>query len=71
VKLLCLLWNRGKDYLTINTTLLNDKADTLRTILASVNSIYDTLGIYLPIKNRAKLTGLKYKMKNLSHGTAN
>lgn len=55
VKLLGLLWNREKDSLKINFTFLNNKANTLRTILASVNSIYDPLGIYLPTKNRAKL----------------
>ena len=48
-------WNRQSDSYSVKNPLLNADANTKRLILASLNSIFDPLGILLPTLNRAKL----------------
>ena len=55
VKLLGTVWNVKNDTLSPVKINLNKDASTKRSILASLNSIYDLLNVYAPILLRAKL----------------
>ena len=55
INLLGLRWNTSLDELKNKPPYLSPEANTLRSILSSVNSNYDPLGINTPIMNRAKL----------------
>ena len=55
IKLLGILWLKDKDLLTNKNVKLNIEANTLRSILSSVNSCFDPLALALPCRNRAKL----------------
>ncbi|KAL7632973.1 UNVERIFIED_CONTAM: hypothetical protein RMT77_016683 [Armadillidium vulgare] len=54
-KLLGMIWDTKNDTIYNNNNNLDPKANTLRTILSSVNGLFDPLNIGLPGKNRAKL----------------
>lgn len=54
VKLLGVYWQRSTDCLGPKPPSLNSEASTKRELLKTLNGVYDTLGIYLPIMNKAK-----------------
>ena len=53
-KLLGVQWDRIKDSLGPKLIKLNSEASTKRQVLQTLNSIYDILGLYLPVVNKAK-----------------
>ena len=55
IKLLGSVWDRVNDFIIPLPLKLNAKANTKRTILSSINSVYDLFGVYSPMLNRAKL----------------
>ena len=55
VKLFGMTWNHNDDTYSVKKLYLNHDATTKRSILSSLNSNFDPLGICLPILNRAKL----------------
>ena len=55
IKVLGIQWDRENDQIGPKPISLDSNACTRRQILKTVNSVYDILGIYLPIMNRAKL----------------
>ena len=55
LKLLGVKWDRHQDVIGPSLVKLNPDAKTRRQLLKSINSVYDILGLYLPILNRAKL----------------
>ena len=55
VKLLGVYWNRISDEIGPKKPYLDPSANSKRKILAAINGVYDILGIYLPILNKAKL----------------
>ena len=54
-KLLGILWLKNKDLLTNKMVKLDTEANTLRSVLSSINSCFDPLALTLPCRNRAKL----------------
>ena len=67
IKLLGVQWNRDKDVIGPSIIALDPMAKTKRQLLKTINSVYDILGLYLPILNRAKLFLQKLNCsKNLS-----
>ena len=54
-KLLGMLWDTNSDTLYNKDNKLNPEAKTLRSILSSINSLFDPLNLGLPGRNRAKL----------------
>ena len=50
-----LKWNKKTDSYSVKSALLDVEANTKRSVLASLNSIFDPLGILLPTLNRGKL----------------
>ena len=54
VKLLGIIWNTNSDQIKTRKMSLDEKADTCRKILKSINSNFDPMGINLPALNRAK-----------------
>ena len=55
IKLFGMLWNRKDDTIGPNQINLNSTANTKRSILSSLNAVYDIFNYYGPIMNRAKL----------------
>ncbi|XP_068203563.1 uncharacterized protein [Palaemon carinicauda] len=55
VKLLGMVWDREADTLGPGKIFLDTQASTKRSILSTLNSIYDIFNIYGPILNRARL----------------
>jgi hypothetical protein len=55
VKLFGLVWNTSMDTFRTRPRSLNVEANTKRSILSTLNSNYDPLGITLPTLNRAKI----------------
>ena len=55
VKLLGVEWNRINDTIQPVKINVNENANTKRQILSTMNEIYDLIGVYLPLLNRAKL----------------
>jgi hypothetical protein len=55
VKLFGLVWNTSRDTFRTRPRFLNVDADTKKSILSTLNSNYDPLGITLPTLNRAKI----------------
>ncbi|XP_068215919.1 uncharacterized protein [Palaemon carinicauda] len=55
VKLLGMVWDREADSLGPGKIFLDTQASTKRSILSTLNSIYDIFNIYGPILNRARL----------------
>ena len=53
-KLLGVFWNRIDDKLGPKLIELDPNAKTKRQLLQTINSVYDVLGLYLPIINKAK-----------------
>ena len=53
--LLGLSWCTASDKISLKKTLLDIKANTKRSIQASIASIFDPLGLQLPLLNRAKI----------------
>ena len=54
-KLLGMIWDIEADVIYNNNNKLNPQANTLRSILSSINSCFDPLNIGLPGRNRMKL----------------
>ena len=48
-------WQTKSDTLSVKPTILDREANSKRKILATVNSVFDPLGIKLPMLNRARL----------------
>ena len=55
VKLFGMIWDRSEDTLSPVKINLDEKSNTKRKILSSLNGIYDLFNIYAPILLRAKL----------------
>ena len=55
VKLLGIMWDRNLDTFSPGKIQVNAQANTKRSILSTLNSIYDVFNIYGPILNRARL----------------
>ena len=55
VKLLGSMYNRVNDKLSPQPLKLDNKAKTKREILSAINGVYDILGIYAPLLNRARI----------------
>ena len=54
-KLFGLIWSKDADCIRVKDVNLDMKANTKRSILASLNSVFDPFGVCLPISNRAHL----------------
>ena len=66
-KLLGVYWNRLTDKLGPRQIALDPEANTKRSVLGTLNAVYDVLGLYLPILNKAKLFMQKISLlKNLN-----
>ena len=50
-----MLWHRCEDKLSPYPIQLNEEANCKRSILSSLNGVYDVFGIYGPILNRSKI----------------
>ena len=59
VKLLGMNWNKKDDKINPIEMKLDADANTKRKVVSSLNSLYDTLNIYSPLLNRAKLFAQK------------
>lgn len=54
-KLLGTLWDRIDDSFMPQPLKLDEKANTKRKVLSTINAIYDLFGLYAPLLNRARL----------------
>ena len=50
-----LIWSKDADCIRVKDVNLDMKANTKRSILASLNSVFDPFGVCLPIFNHARL----------------
>jgi len=55
VKLFGMMWNRAEDSLSPLKLDLDQNANTKRSILSTLNTVYDIFGLYCPVLLRAKL----------------